>query len=117
MQSLINRNFIFPMLAIVLPLLIILLLALKLAVHSWQVKHKVKDVSFAGLLGRAESDVSETGLIFVRGELWYACSKTPIQKGEIVRVIGSRNLQLEVEAEFNCSLAQMKTKKLGDRQK
>ena len=97
MQSLTNRHIILPMLAIALPFLIVLLLALKLAIHSWQVKRKVKEVSFAGLLGRAESEVSDTGMIFVRGELWHACSQQPIAKGETVRIIGCRNLRLEVE--------------------
>jgi membrane-bound ClpP family serine protease len=87
------------MLAIALPLLIVLLLALKLAIHSWQVKRKVTEVSFAGLIGRAESHVSDTGMIFVRGELWHACSQRPIAKGETVRVVGYRNLRLEVETD------------------
>ena len=106
MVSLTNRDIILPMLAIALPLLIVLLLALKLAIHSWQVKRKVKEVSFAGLLGRAESDVSGTGVIFVRGELWHACSQQPIAKGEIVRVVGCCKLRLEVEQAQQNSIVQ-----------
>lgn len=87
------------MLAIALPFFVVLLLALKLAIHSWQIKRKVKEVSFAGLIGRAESEISDTGIIFVRGELWHACSQQLIAKGETVRVVGYCKLRLEVEAE------------------
>src|SRR5215831_16744735 len=99
MPSLINQKVMISLLAIALPLFVVMLLALKLALHSWQVKRKVKEVSFAGLLGRAESDVSDTGMIFVRGELWHACSQQPIAKGETIRVVGCRNIRLEVKAE------------------
>jgi membrane-bound ClpP family serine protease len=95
--SLGNYSVMISLLAVALPLVIILLLALKLAIHSWQVKRKVKEVSFAGLIGRAESDVNNSGMIFVRGELWHAYSQQPIAKGETVRIIGCRNLRLEVE--------------------
>ena len=99
MLFLTNQNIILPTLAIALPLLVVLLFAFKLALHSWHVKRHVQEVSFAGLHGRAESNIGGTGMVFVRGELWYACSKTPIQKGEIVRVVGCHNWLLEVEAE------------------
>lgn len=97
MQLLGNYSVMVSLLAIALPLFVVLLLALKLAIHSWHVKRKVKEVSFAGLIGRAESEVSDTGMIFVRGELWHACSRRPIAKGATVRIIGWRNRRLEVE--------------------
>ena len=99
MLSLTSQTIILPMLALALPLLVVLLFAFKLALHSWHVKRHTQEVPFAGLNGRAESNIGKTGTVFVRGELWYACSKTPIQKGAIVRVVGYRNLMLEVEAE------------------
>ncbi len=99
MQSFSHQDYLLPTLGIALPLVVIVLLAVKLAAHSWHIKRKVKEASFVGLLGRAESAINESGLIFVRGELWHACSTKPIARGKRVRVVGYRNFQLEVEVE------------------
>ena len=50
-----------------------------------------------GLKGRAQSEISNEGLVFVRGELWPAYSKMKIQRGETVFVKGFQGLALEVE--------------------
>src|SRR5437870_3027070 len=98
MQMLGNKTGItFFVFALVLSALALLLF--KLALHSWRIKRNVIDQSIVGLIGRTESDVSSAGTVFVRGELWPACSSKPIKKGERVRVVGYYQLMLEIEKE------------------
>jgi membrane-bound ClpP family serine protease len=78
-------QFLFPLLAVALPLLVIAFFALQLALHARRAKKRVEAKSMIGLTGRAESIIFHTGLIFVRGELWHACSEKPIARGESVR--------------------------------
>ena len=49
-----------------------------------------------GLQGVAETDLSTSGQVFVRGELWTAVATEPIRKGERVRVIGVDGITLRV---------------------
>lgn len=50
-----------------------------------------------GAVGQAVTAVHETGKVLIRGEYWNAFSKTPIEKGKKVAVVGVKELQLEVE--------------------
>ena len=50
-----------------------------------------------GAAGEAASDVFERGKVFIRGEYWDACSKTPIGKGRPVKVVRVNGLKIEVE--------------------
>lgn len=43
------------------------------------------------------NDFDDKGSISVHSETWQAITKTPLQKGQLVKVIGSRGLLLEVE--------------------
>jgi membrane-bound serine protease (ClpP class) len=85
------------LLAIALPSLVILFFVTKLALHSRRIKRNPSAAGLMGLKGRAQSEISNEGLVFVRGELWPARSKTIIQCGETVFVKGFQGLALEVE--------------------
>ncbi len=52
-----------------------------------------------GKTGEVVEDIDPLGLIFVRGEYWKASSSEPLEKGEKVKVIGSKGLELRVEKE------------------
>ena len=85
-------------LAVALPLLLVALFAGKIVLYSWRLKKRVEARTMIGMTGRAESEISETGLVFVRGELWHARSDARIAAGERVRVVGFFRLALVVEA-------------------
>jgi membrane-bound ClpP family serine protease len=86
------------LLAIILPFLIALIFILKLALYSRRLKMKVETTTMVGLIGRAESDIANQGMVFVRGELWHAQARAHIPRGAGVRVTGCKHLALEVEA-------------------
>lgn len=86
-----------PMLAIALPLAVIVFFILKLMTHSRHMKKNVVAGTMIGMMGRAESEVFDAGIVFVRGELWHACAEKKIARGESVRVIGFSRLALKVE--------------------
>jgi membrane-bound serine protease (ClpP class) len=50
-----------------------------------------------GQLGIAQSALSPSGKVFVRGEIWDAVSSTGIEAGQAVVVLGVDGLQLRVE--------------------
>lgn len=54
-------------------------------------------ISIEGAEGKALTDISDTGKIKVRGEIWNAQTSSPIKKGEKVRVLGREGIVLEVE--------------------
>ncbi|MDW7968635.1 MAG: nodulation protein NfeD [Thermoanaerobaculum sp.] len=64
--------------------------------------HRVKPVTgVEGMLGeegRAVSDLSPRGKVFVHGEYWDAVAPAPVKEGMAVRVVGIRGSVLEVEA-------------------
>jgi membrane-bound serine protease (ClpP class) len=49
-----------------------------------------------GLIGKAHSDISKTGKVTVRGELWNATSEEIIQKDDTVEVVSVEGLTLTV---------------------
>jgi membrane-bound ClpP family serine protease len=85
------------LLAILFPALVILFFLLKLISHSRRIKLHPSAAGLIGMTGRAESEIANEGLIFVRGELWKARSKIKIQCGANIRVVGFYELALEVE--------------------
>jgi membrane protein implicated in regulation of membrane protease activity len=54
-------------------------------------------MSIEGMEGKAMTDISDTGKIKVRGEIWNAQTSNPIRKGEKVRVLRREGIVLEVE--------------------
>jgi membrane protein implicated in regulation of membrane protease activity len=57
-----------------------------------------KIISIEGMEGKALTDISDTGKIKVRGEIWNAQTSNPIKKGEKVRVLRREGIVLEVES-------------------
>jgi len=53
--------------------------------------------SLVGEEGEAVTDIDPKGQVFVHGEYWRAKSASPIEKGEEIRVLGSKGLLLIVE--------------------
>lgn len=49
-----------------------------------------------GMSGKAQTELSPEGMIFVRGEIWKARAEEPIAAGERVEVIGVDGLELRV---------------------
>ena len=43
------------------------------------------------------NDFDQQGIVFIHSESWQARSKTPLNSGQLVRVIGIKGLTLEVE--------------------
>jgi membrane-bound ClpP family serine protease len=85
------------LLAVAFPSLVMLFFLLKLVIHSRRIKMNPSADRLIGMTGRAESEIAEEGLVFVRGELWPARSELKITRGKRVRVIGCSRLMLEVE--------------------
>jgi membrane-bound serine protease (ClpP class) len=50
-----------------------------------------------GAIGMVRGRIEPTGTVFVHGTLWSARSASPIEVGEIVRVIGIEGMRLTVE--------------------
>ena len=84
-------------LASAFPALVMLFFLMKLVVHSRRIKMNPSADRLIGMTGRAESDIDNQGLVFVRGELWAARSVINIQRGAKIRVTGFYELALEVE--------------------
>lgn len=80
-----------------IPLALLGFFLLRLALRSQSDRVTTGDVGMIGMIGRAETELSPDGTVFVRGELWRAHATMPVIPGESVRVIGLRGLLLEVE--------------------
>jgi membrane-bound serine protease (ClpP class) len=89
--------FVGALLAVAIPSLVLLFFLLQLVRYSRHLKRHPSAAGLIGLTGRAESEIAAEGLVFVRGELWRARSASAIQRGTRVRIIGFRELALEVE--------------------
>lgn len=85
-------------LAVVVPLLITLIFIGKLALYSRRLKMNIEASTMIGMIGKAESEITDQGVVFVRGELWPAYAQVYIPSGTKVRVTGFKRLALEVEA-------------------
>ncbi|HWP42281.1 MAG TPA: nodulation protein NfeD [Blastocatellia bacterium] len=95
-------------LAVVIPFGIILVFMLRLALRARREKITTGTAGMIGLRGRAETEIVQEGMVFVRGELWRARSPMKIARGEQVRVVGVDGLMLEVEAEKSEAVAPKK---------
>lgn len=60
-------------------------------------KPKTGASGLIGEIGAVKKRIAPDGKVFVHGELWNAVAADPIPKGMTVRVIGIKNLVLEVE--------------------
>jgi membrane-bound serine protease (ClpP class) len=92
----ISLSVMLPFIAITAALTIVCVGAI-LRVHTK--KSLVGNEGMIGQIGTAETDINPFGTIFIHGEIWQARSKSPIKKGERVRVCSLKNLELTVEKE------------------
>ncbi len=86
-------------LLLAVPVVVILIVLLRLVYRSHRAKITTGTAGMIGQLGRAETEIADEGTVFVRGELWRACSYTRIAPGQTIRVIGLDGLTLKVEVE------------------
>ncbi len=91
------RITLFTALALALPFAAILLILLIALVRSLKQKAATGDQGMIGLIGIADSDISQRGRVKIRGEYWNAHSSSPISAGKSVRVLAVENLALKVE--------------------
>lgn len=56
-----------------------------------------------GAVGEARENLAPEGLVFVAGALWRAISRSPVEAGSAVRVVGRHGLELEVAPENGAS--------------
>ena len=78
---------------------IIIVFLLRLVIKSYTAKVTTGTGSLEGAMGHARTQIDgEGGKVFVSGEWWQAVSREPIEAGTPVRVVGSRDLILTVEA-------------------
>ena len=74
----------------------IFLVSLVLRAHSR--KSVVGREGMVGLIGKATTDISTEGKVFVHGEIWNARSENPIKNGESVKVVGVAGMTLVVKS-------------------
>ena len=87
----------FTALAMALPFAAVFLILLIALFRSFKQKVYTGDQGMIGLIGLADSDISSSGRVKVRGEYWAAHSSAAIQAGKTVRVLAVENLTLTVE--------------------
>jgi len=87
----------FTALSLALPFAAILVILLIALLKSLKQKVATGDEGMIGLVGIADSDVSQNGRVKVRGEYWWAHASAPISAGKKVRVVAVENLTLKVE--------------------
>jgi membrane-bound serine protease (ClpP class) len=68
-----------------------------LVARSYRRRPTTGSVGLVAQEGEALTDLDPTGQVFVHGEYWNARARTPIRKGARIRVVGVRDLLLEVE--------------------
>lgn len=91
---------IWSILSVLIFTLIFFMWILTKAVQTFKKKPFSGKEGMIGLKGIVKEDVNEEeGIVLVHGELWQARSKTPITKGEKIKVIGINGLILFVEKE------------------
>jgi membrane-bound serine protease (ClpP class) len=82
---------------VALPFAVIFLILLVALLKSMTQKVVTGEKGMVGLVGVADSDVSRSGRVRVRGEYWAARSDAPIRAGRPVRVVEIENLTVKVE--------------------
>jgi membrane-bound ClpP family serine protease len=72
---------------------------LLIAAMSRHQKGATGELELMGALASVEKRLGPEGTIFIRGELWPACSRTgvPLERGCQVRVVGASGHLLQVE--------------------
>jgi len=100
-------------LSVVVPFGLILMMLLRLAYQARHAKVNTGIAGMIGLVGRAQTAISGAGTVFVRGELWRARSRTKIEPGEPVQVVGLNGLTLEVEPDSDRSVTPKETSAIG----
>ncbi|HET9087660.1 MAG TPA: nodulation protein NfeD [Acidobacteriaceae bacterium] len=68
-----------------------------IAVRARRNKVQTGNSALLGTLAIAQSPLDPDGQVMVRGELWQARSRTPVQTGEAVRILSREGLLLHVE--------------------
>jgi len=64
-----------------------------------RIKHKASVSglqTYIGLCGESTGDFAAQGMVKVQGELWQACTDTPLHAGDRIKVLGVEGLQLKV---------------------
>lgn len=92
----ISLNVILPIVIITATLTILCIGAI-IRVHNK--RSLVGQEGLIGQTGIAETDINPFGTVFIHGEIWQARSRSPVTKGERVRVCSLTNLELTVEKE------------------
>ncbi len=88
-----------PALAVAASLAFLMVFLLRLTIKSYRANVITGTGSLEGAIGQARSQVDQDGgKVFVSGEWWEAVSEQPVPEGSQVRVLGSNNLILSVEA-------------------
>ncbi|HVO66872.1 MAG TPA: nodulation protein NfeD [Syntrophales bacterium] len=60
-------------------------------------KRRMGKEGMVGEVGKAVTDVYETGKVFIKGEYWNASSDKPVEKGRRVRIVQVEGLIIKVE--------------------
>jgi len=84
-------------LAVSIPLGAITVFLMTIAIRARRNKIVTGEQGLIGAIGVVRSPLAPQGKVFVSGELWDACSGTPIQVGEQVRVLRVEGFLLHVE--------------------
>ena len=88
-----------PALAVAASVAFLMVFLLRLTIKSYRANVITGTGSLEGAIGQARSQVDQDGgKVFVSGEWWEAVSEQPVPEGSQVRVLGSNNLILSVEA-------------------
>lgn len=73
----------------------ILLIAIIFA--SRHKKLSIKTRPLLGVIAKAETDLTPTGLILIDGEAWQVLSTVKVLKGQLVKVIATEGVLLKVD--------------------
>ena len=88
-----------PALAVAASLAFVMIFLLRLTIKAMRTNVITGTGSLEGAIGQARSQVDQDGgKVFVSGEWWEAVSEQPVPEGSPIRVLGSNNLTLSVEA-------------------
>jgi membrane-bound serine protease (ClpP class) len=71
-------------------------LTIGLTIRAYRRKPQTGMEGLIGLTGTAKTDIHESGLVFIHGEIWRARSDTPIKKGDKIIVQSVEELTLNV---------------------
>jgi len=88
---------IYTALALTMPFAAILLILLIALFRSLRQKVSTGNQGMVGLIGVADSEISRSGRVKVRGEYWTAHSSSTISAGKTVRILAVEDLTLLVE--------------------